>query len=203
MKQITEHIHYIEASEEPLSADIVVLTGHHYTWIFDVGNDQTVIPELEKIPGEKAVVLSHFHRDHIGNLPLLYFDKLYQGKNTMKYTKTGTVVEGDLVIEDGLHLHLWELPNSHAKGSLALEVDDTYLFIGDGAYCTMLKGQPVYNAQMLQEEIKVLEGTKATYFLMSHNQPFCQRREVVLDWLRGIYKKRQIDSPYIYMEAEE
>lgn len=65
------------------------------------------------------------------------------GKNTFRYTKTGTVIEEDTWFQDGdVRLHLFPIPSSHAKGSLALEVDETWCFLGDAAYATQKTDRP-------------------------------------------------------------
>ena len=99
-----------------------------------------------------------------------------------------------------MSLHLFELPCSHAKGSIGLEVNEKYAFLGDAAYCMTKDGRPAYNANLLAEEIKVLKGLTAEYFLLSHDKKFVRRKEVVLSWLEGIYGKRDAKNPYIFPE---
>lgn len=120
------------------------------------------------------------------------------GKNTFRYTKTGTVIEEDTWFQDGdVRLHLFPIPSSHAKGSLALEVDETWCFLGDAAYATQKSGQTVYNAERLLAEIRVLKNVRAPYFLLSHSEPFQQNKEDVLEWMEATYEKRKRDESYI------
>ena len=145
-----------------------------------------------------SVILSHFHPDHIGNLS--YFPdgtEVYVGENTRKYTKKGLTVTEDLYLEDGCRLHIFPLPSTHAKGSLGLEVDDEYAFLGDGVYAAQKGERVVYNAQLLREELKVLKSLKAHTFLISHGDPFCQGREETIRQLEEIYSRREKDQPYI------
>ena len=38
--KITEQISYIKASDEPLSADVILVEGKEYLYVFDVGNNE-------------------------------------------------------------------------------------------------------------------------------------------------------------------
>ncbi len=203
---LTSQISYIKASEQPLSADVGIIKGACYTWLFDVGNSEEVATFLQNLPGEKILVLSHFHPDHIANWKQISHRELYQGANTYGYTKSGMVVERERPIEDGLSFHLVPLPSSHAKGSLLLEVEE-YAFLGDATYCTRKKVpvekskeavvKPVYNAQLLKEEIQVLKGLRARYVLLSHDTVFCHEKKEIIEELEQIYARRKKESPYI------
>ena len=39
---ITDNISYIPASKNPLSADVVIIEGEEYLYLFDVGNNEEV-----------------------------------------------------------------------------------------------------------------------------------------------------------------
>lgn len=196
--EIDNRISYWRATENPLSADIGVIEGDECTWIFDVGCSEEAAECIGSISTPKKIILSHFHPDHTANLNKVDFDMLYQGAHTLRYTQMGEVVSGHLWLEDGVKLHLFELPCSHAKGSIGLEIDDKYAFLGDAAYCMMKAGKQAYNANLLAEEIKVLRNLQAEYFLLSHDKRFVRRKEVVLAQLEGIYAKRDAQSAYIY-----
>lgn len=140
IRTINNHISYLTPTEHPLSANVVIIEGDAFLWGYDVGNHPAV-PEIlqkkSKQTGKKIrVILSHFHPDHIGNLSEISCEAVYQGKNTFRYTKTGTVIEEDTWFQDGdVRLHLFPIPSSHAKGSLALEVDETWCFLGGCGIC--------------------------------------------------------------------
>lgn len=195
--KITDQITYWKATQNPLSADIGVVEGNQYTWIFDVGSSETSVKCIDSIVGQKNVILSHFHQDHIGNISKIDFKTLYQGAHTKRYTKAGEVVCKHLEIEDGVKIHLFELPCSHAKGSVGLEVNEKYAFLGDATYPTMKDGKPAYNANLLAEEIKVLQALKAEYVLLSHSEEFVHRKEDVIAKLETIYALRDAQSAYI------
>ena len=207
---LTDRISYWKATENPLSADIGILKGARNTWLFDVGSSEEAAVFLQSLPGEKILVLSHFHPDHITNWSRIPHRELYQGANTYGYTKSGTVIDKEQTIEDGLSFHLVPLPSSHARGSLLLEVED-YAFLGDATYCTRKKLSavsteqlllPVYNAQLLKEEIEVLKKLRARYVLLSHDETFCHERKEVVEELKQIYSRRRKDTPYIVVEEE-
>ena len=199
---IDGRLSYWKASQEPLSADIGVLEGDKYTWIFDVGNSPEAADCIRTIPGPKRVVLSHFHQDHIGNWKEVEFETLYQGAHTFRYTNTGEIVRGSLTLEDGVPVRLLEIPSSHAKGCIGMEVNEKYAFLGDATYCTAknTQGRLAYNANLLADELRVLRTLKAPYFLLSHNDAFVCKKEDVLAELEEIYARRDPQSPYIFLE---
>lgn len=198
--QIEDGIAYWKATQNPLSADIGVIEGERNTWLFDVGSSDEAVMCVRGLQKPKMVVLSHFHQDHITNWNRIDGERFYQGAHTFRYTKTGEVVKGHLWMEDGIGLHLFELPCSHAKGSIGLEVNERYAFLGDAVYFTVKNGKTAYNANLLAEEIKVLRNLKAEYFLLSHDKKFVRRKEVVLAQLEGIYAKRNSRNPFIFLE---
>lgn len=196
--RITDNISYIKASEKPLSADVGIIEGDEYLWIFDIGASETVLDFLNRIEKPKKAVLSHFHPDHTANTDKVAIDEIYLGANTFNYIKRGTVVEKDVFIEDGAAIHIFSLPSSHAKGSLGLEIGD-YAFLGDATYATMKQGKVCYNASVLKEEISVLKSLSAKYFLLSHDEKFIKSREEVIAGLEEIYSKRNPKESYIWI----
>ena len=58
MVKIDDIISYIPACDEPLSADIWVITGNKKTWIFDVGSSASALEEIHQIDCEKAIIIS-------------------------------------------------------------------------------------------------------------------------------------------------
>ena len=216
--KINETISYIGSNEEPLSAEVGVVRGKERIWFYDVGNGNAAGEEIRELlvpvaswgRGVSAssspelpvrtcgVILSHFHPDHIGNLSCFPAGtEVYVGENTRKYTQRGLTVTQDLYLEDGCTLHLFPLPSTHAKGSLGLEVNGEYAFLGDGLYAAQKGDRVVYNAQLLREELRVLKSLKAHTFLISHGDPFCQGREETIRQLEEIYSRREKDQPYI------
>ena len=196
--KITDRISYIKATEKPLSADVGIVEGDESVWIFDVGADESVPISLNKIPKPKNAVISHFHPDHMSNLEHVDLNGVYLGANTFKYAKQGTVVDKDVFIDDGITIHIFPLPSSHAKGSLGMETGD-YAFLGDATYSTTKQGKTCYNASVLKEEIAVLEKLSAKFFLISHDEKFIRPKEEIISELLEIYSKRDPKESFIWI----
>ncbi|MBO4416451.1 MAG: MBL fold metallo-hydrolase [Lachnospiraceae bacterium] len=101
---------------------------------------------------------------------------------------------------DGVKVDVIPIPNSHCKGALMMMVDDEYAFIGDSSYCMTKDGKGCYNAQLLKEEIDLLERIPADKILVSHDRKFIRDKAVVLRQLKAIYGRRTSDSPYIFVK---
>ena len=196
---ITDKISYIPASRSPLSSDIGLIAGQKALWLFDVGDGPAAAETVNSLSGPKNAVISHFHKDHMGNLEEINPDKIYLGANTYRYVNRGEIIEKDVYIEDGVNLHIFPLPSSHAKGSVGLEVDGRYAFLGDGIYSTAKQGRECYNSSVLKEEIDVLKNLKAEYFLLSHTAGLIKNREEVLSELEKIYSQRDPRQSYIFL----
>lgn len=197
--KISEGISYIPATDSPLSADIGIIEGREHLWLFDVGSSVSVAREIDSLEKPKNAVISHFHPDHMGCLKEISFDEIFLGANTLRYAGIGTTVEGDVYIEDGVKLHIFHLPSCHAKGSLGLEIGD-YAFLGDGTYPSMKKNRACYNSSLLKEEITVLKGLSAKYFLQSHSKTFIRKKEDVIAELEKIYSLRNPKESYIFLD---
>ena len=175
-----------------------IFEGDDFVWIFDIGADDSVPMSLSIFEKPKNAVISHFHPDHMENLEHAEFENIYLGANTFKYAKRGTVVEKEIFIDDGIKIHIFPLPSSHAKGSLGLETGD-YAFLGDGTYATMKQGRVCYNASVLKEEIAVLKKLSAKFFLISHDEKFVRPKEEIIGELEEIYNKRDPKESYIWI----
>ena len=180
-KIINERISYIEATEEPLSADIGIIRCEDDEWLYDVGNDER---SLEGLDGEYNVVLSHFHQDHTGSLDKVRTGELYVSGETFRHTGRGTVVNGELTIGD---IRIFQIPSSHTKGCLGLEIGNEYAFVGDA----------LYNAQLLKDEIEVLKKLKAPKLLVSHFRGLVRPKDEVIAELEAIYNMREKNNPDI------
>lgn len=217
---ITSQISYIPASSVPLSADVGIIEGEKFLYLFDVGIDEDVAEFLNSLPKPKKLILSHFHPDHIRNIGRIICTECYVGANTANYLKNyinfseaGSggreilfseqgirIIDVPIAISDGVELNIFPMPSSHAKGSLAAMVDGIYTFLGDATYCTGKKGRAVYNAQLLKEQIDLLKTLRSDYVLISHAEPFVKERKQVTEQLEGIYGRRKKGEPYIEVE---
>ncbi len=201
MEKINDIISYIPAGTEPLSSDVGVIKTQCGVWLCDVGSSEECLYEINATGGEKTVVLTHFHNDHIANLSgVENIKKLYVGENTFRYTNRGTTVNDEIFCEDGgVRFHIFALPSSHAKGSLGLEINGEYAFLGDGIYPCEKAGKRMLNAQLLLSQIRTLEKLEARYFLLSHQKNIVVEKEIVLRLLKEHYSLRRPDLPYIFL----
>ena len=167
---INNLISYISPTENPLSANVVMIQGKEALWLYDVGNHPDIPQVIEQFRDGRKVnaILSHFHEDHIGNLPGMGVDEVYQGKYTHRHTDMGTVVEDDIYIQDG-----------------------------DVLYAMQKCGHNLYNAGILKEEINVLQNIKAEKFMLSHRTPFEKPKGIIMRWLGEIYDRRVKGEVYI------
>lgn len=222
---ITKRISYIPASTDPLSADVGIIEGEEFLYLFDVGADEAVAEFLNMLPKPKKLILSHFHPDHMKNIGRIDYVEGYIGANTANYLgnyinlsekesggkeiplqelllqKSWRIVDVPVTILDGAELTVFPIPSSHARGSLAATADERHTFLGDAAYCTGKGGRAVYNAQLLKEQIDLLKTLRSDTLLLSHAEPFAKEREQVVKELESIYSRRKKGEPYI--EAEE
>ena len=194
--EINERIRCIEASDNPLSADIGIISGDGPAWLYDVGNGAQNIAGLNDCYN---VVLSHFHQDHTGNTGRIQTREVYVSKETYRYVKKGTIVTGDLYFGS---LHIFPIPSSHSKGSLGLEVDGTYAFVGDALYSRVRDGFFIYNATLLKDEIALLKKLNAPFLLVSHHTGLIRSKEEVIEELEEIYSTREKNAPEIRVKSQ-
>lgn len=194
IQQISDDISYIEASENPLSADIGIIKTKNENWLYDVGNDRNRILSLT---GKYNVVLSHFHLDHVGNIDYLDIDQLYVSKATFEHIGKGIIVENDWYVDN---IHIFPLASSHTDGSLGLEVNEEFAFIGDAIYSKSNQEFYIYNAQLLKEEIETLKKLKAKYLLVSHFKGLMMKKDEVIAQLEEIYAKRNESTDEIFVK---
>lgn len=197
---IAPGLSYWKAASDPLCADIAVYEGTDCTWIFDVGYGDTALERVRGLPGKKRAVISHFHQDHMGNLGLLELDDVYLGKYTLRHAGRGQVIDNVFCPEPGVKL--FPIPSTHAKGCVGMEVRGEFALLGDATYCTAkeTQGRLAYNATLLYDTIKTLRTLNASYFLLSHGEPFVREREAVLEELMAIYSHRVQSEAYIFVD---
>ncbi len=193
------HIPSVNNDFENLSSDVFIIRGKRRNYVYDVGNGGDALEILSEIPN-KIAIISHFHHDHIMNIDKLGFEDVIQGRITEKYTKVGRVIEDEMFISDGVNIRVFFLTNSHAKDFLVLEVGD-YLFLSDSVYCTVVKDERVYNANLLKKQIEELEKVSAKYFVVSHDEKLIYKKDEIINRLKSIYSRRNPKSAYIPEKA--
>ncbi len=194
IRTVCGRIRYIEASDDPLSADVGIVETAGGVWLYDVGCGERALSQLPDLAGGARVVLSHFHSDHVGNVDRIPAKTVYLSAETFKHVRRGTVVRGDLYDGD---VHVFPLPSCHAKGCLGLEVEETWAFVGDALYCRVKDGFYIYNAQLLKKEIEALRALRSPYLLVSHRAGLLREKEAVIEELSSIYGMKEKHAPEI------
>jgi len=179
--RISERISVIPGTENPLSADVGVIQTPSGCWLYDVGNGATVAHALPPCIG---VVLSHFHPDHVGNIGQIRTAPILLSNETQKHLHRGRVLQNEARFE---HLHAFLLPSSHAKGCVALEVEDTFVFVGDALYGKIRPDGVYVNPPQLLAQIRLLQGLRATVVLESHRMHLPRSKAEVLAELTALY----------------
>ncbi len=202
-KRISEKISFIPCSENPLSADVYLITGDDYIYVIDVGSNDEAFEEIRAMD-KKKIIITHFHDDHMKNLRRLQVDdeNLYLTEQTRKVldapvykeisVKKGTLVTAAITLSDGIEITVFPIPSSHAKGSLGVIADREFLFLGDSFYSSA-KG---YNVSLLYDEIKTLKEVSFTKVIMSHDEKIYSRDEIIGE-LESYYAKREKSNPFI------
>ena len=194
---VDDRISYIKATENPLSADVGIIRGDTGYWIFDVGNTEESAQYINKLQGRKNIILSHFHPDHTGNLHKICERHVYLGKNTFGYINEGETIADTRVFRDGVKIKIFPMPSTHAKGSMAMEVNEKVMFVGDALYANVRKNLYGYNVQLLKEAIEIIKSSPAEYIFLSHREKPLQKKNVVLKWMEGIYDGRKPGEPFV------
>lgn len=165
MIQLAKKVCQIPAAEDPLSADVFIIEGDTRYYVFDVGCNDEAFGVLSTLDKPMTVILSHFHRDHIGNMARLAPDKVLAGARTCKYVDNATLVETPLIIRDGVEIVVQPCVSPHAPGCLIATVDGDYTFIGDLYYARPGTGQGEAKGML-----NVLKTLDTRHFVISHAQ---------------------------------
>ena len=165
MNLITERIKYLPATCDPLSADVYFIEGDKYCYIYDVGNDNNSLHHINEVEKEKTIVLSHYHKDHVGNIDCINYRNLYVGKKTYDTIGKGKLVEDVITINDGVKIEIIHCTSPHTDGSLILNVDNEYTLIAD-LYFT----RPPFDRDKAIKMIDILNNINTKYFVISHQE---------------------------------
>ena len=195
-KKITDRISFIPEIREPLSAEVFLIQGDEYLYIFDVGYSDEVTEYLNSLNVKKKVIISHFHRDHLGNFAKTDYDEIYIGNFAKKYVQDGTVVTEPVKIHDGIDITIYPIPSSHAKSCLCL-VAEGIVFLGDAAYPEEKDGKSYYNVTLLKEQQDFLESLDVKNAINSHEDGRLRRIQVIKRMLSVHYVKREQGNPLI------
>ena len=178
MSDICPRVRHIPAAEAPLSADAFIIEGDTRYYVYDVGCNDEAFEALSALDKPVTVILSHFHRDHIGNMARLVPEKVLAGARTCKYVDNATLVDAPLVIRDGVEIIVQPCVSPHAPGCLVATVDGEYTFIGDLHYARPGTGQGEAKGML-----NVLKTLNTRYFVVSHAQgnPLVEKAALLRD----------------------
>ena len=178
MNVIAEGIRYLPASDDPLSADVYFIEGDERCYIFDVGNNDDSLYYINQIRKEKIVILSHYHKDHIGNIERISYHDLYVGKKTYETIGKGKIVEDTITINDGVKIEIIHCTSPHTDGSLIVNVNNEYTLIAD-LYFT----RPPFDREKAMKMVRTLEDIDTRYFVVSHQEDrkVISKEELILE----------------------
>lgn len=198
--KIEDNLYFLPSEDSPiLSADIGLFVGGKFVWTYDCGASDRAY-ELLKSIDNLNITFSHFHKDHTENIyRLTNVSNNYVGNYSYKHFGFGTVITDDIYFEDEGIIHIFPLSNSHSKGSLAMEINDTYVFIGDSAYGKWVDKHLTYNAQLLLEQYRKLKTVNAEKCLVSHDKQFVIDKSEILAKFEKILSKRKSSEPIIVL----
>jgi len=165
MNSITDKIRYLPATDDPLSADVYLIEGERYCYIYDVGNNDDSLRYIGHTDKEKIIILSHYHKDHTGNIGRLSYHSLYVGGKTYETIGKGVIVETVVTITDGVKIEIIPCPSPHTEGSLIINLNHEYTFIAD-LYFTRLP----FNQEKALQMIETLRNIDTRYFVISHQE---------------------------------
>lgn len=174
--KIAPQIWQLPSSEEPLSADVFIIEGDERYYVFDVGSSDAAYEAIAALDKPVTVILSHFHRDHTGNMSRLAPVETLAGARTMKYIPKGTLMDAPLTIHDGVTIEVRPCVSPHAPGCLIATVDGTYTFLGDLHYARPETGQG--EARGMYNVLRTLD---TRCFVVSHAEgcPLVEKDELL------------------------
>lgn len=162
---LTKKIKYLPASSNPLSADVFFINGDRYCYIFDVGNNDESLYCINQISKEKVIFLSHYHKDHVGNIDHITYNDLYVGKKTYEVIGKGEIIEDTLTLNDGIKIEIFHCPSPHTDGSLIINIDNEYSLIAD-----LFFTRPPFDMEKAIQMLDFLKHLRTNYFVISHQE---------------------------------
>lgn len=184
MNNIAARIRQIPAFSNPLSSDVFIIEGDALYYVFDVGASDEAHAAISALDRPVTVILSHFHRDHTGNVSRLSPAEILAGARTCKYVHHATLVDAPLTIRDGVEIEVRPCVSPHAPGCLIATVDGEYTLIGDLYYAHPGSGQGEAKGML-----NVLKTLNTRYFVPSHRQgnPLVEKDELLRD-VKGYFQ---------------
>ena len=183
MKEICKYIRYLPAVSKPLSADVYFIDGEKYCYIFDVGNNEEALEAISKVEKEKIIVISHYHKDHTGNIDNVDCKTLYVGDLTYETIQKGIIVEDSIIIQDGLKIEIRHCTSPHVNGSLVMIINNEYALLGD-----VYSVRDIYDEKLAYKMIDELKQINTKYFVNSHLKDNVVEKETLILELSRYFK---------------
>ena len=165
MNAIGKRIKYLPATNDPLSADVYLIDGDKCCYIYDVGNNENSLQYINQLCKEKVVILSHYHKDHTGNIEGARYRDLFVGTKTYEVIGKGIIVEDAFTINDGVKIDVIHCTSPHTDGSLIVTIDNEYTLIAD-LYFT----RPPFERKKAMKMVETLRDIDTKYFVISHQE---------------------------------
>lgn len=178
MNTIGNKIKYLPAANDPLSADVYFIDGDKYCYIFDVGNNEHSLFQINQTKKEKIIILSHYHKDHTGNIKNINYRNLYVGKLTYETIEKGIIVNDEFTINDGVKIEVIPCTSPHTDGSLIINIDNKYALIAD-LYFT----RPPFDKEKALKMLDILKNIDTEYFVISHleEKKIVAKKELIIE----------------------
>lgn len=165
MNVITDYIKYLPATDDPLSADVYFIEGEKFCYIYDVGNNDIALRHINQIQKEKCIILSHYHKDHTGNIDRINYSNLYVGNKTFEVINKGKIIKDALTLYDGIKIEILPCISPHTEGSLVVTINNEYTLIAD-----LFFTHPPFDKNIVSNMIDTLHKIDTKYLVVSHQE---------------------------------
>jgi glyoxylase-like metal-dependent hydrolase (beta-lactamase superfamily II) len=193
LEMLNARLGYITGEKSIICSDIGLIEGEQASVMFDAGASPKQKEVLEDAIKKgilknnfKYLIISHFHQDHIKNVPLFADLPVYGSKNTARYIHVNTIIENNPIQLDlgDLRVRIGLLPSSHAKGCVYAYVqEEQALFVGDALWCLNEKnGVLTCNKDITYNMIRTIRSFPLKQVIYGHSGEFKTLEDMNL-WL--------------------
>lgn len=162
----------------PLGRNIFVLHRHDDAILIDTGYEENIMELLPTLEQYRIthIIVTHYHLDHVSGLmevirTIPKVGSIHYHKNLLglpeyliQRLKPTILVDGDLTLSfHDISIHIKSM-SGHSISDVLIEVNDTYLFIGDQLIFTNRQEQSIpYAEYSFTDHISVLKYIKEQY----------------------------------------
>lgn len=176
--ELTPSIGYIEEDQRFICSRIGIVRGSKGTLFIDTGSSRQQLLLLDEmrtkglLPNPSYLAITHFHEDHVANFPYFSGAKVFGTKADTRRLRVDALVSEPTLLDLGdTKVRIVPLPNTHAKGSLLIDVNDgEAIFIGDAlGPATDIDRNAYYDRSAVYEEYRVLKDLHGKLYIGGHN----------------------------------